>query len=225
MGVDVFKSFIKWIAITVLGLAFMLIFKGQISSILSRTKSVSISTKGIVLNTPLGFTDVTRYKATKNSYSKKYPRENFEKFYMENDGYVISRPNNSNWKTPEEVGDYEISSVRGYSFSLVTPNMRDRWAGIIVRIYPLLFGDIKAAVQGFFIGAGEGLEYDEPKFDTNTQSATLTGYDHQEEKITVSRIFLVDGRLYDLRAIFSESTPDIIKTEMNSIVNSFYLLR
>lgn len=216
----------KWAGITILGIAFLVLFRGEISSLLGRTSRVSVSSAGVTLETPLGKTDVTRQTSAPSSYREAYPATQFDTFFMMQDGYAISRPVGSRLRTVDELGpDFEIlRRLEGFSFGLVAVSERDWEAMVTVRIYSAPGLEINLAVQGFFDAAGAGVQYEQPAIDQHTQSATLFGYDQQSGKQFVSRVYLRGGRLYDLRAAFSRITSDDLKSQLNVVMNSFHLL-
>ena len=216
----------KWVGITLLGIAFLVLFRGEISSLLGRTSSVSVSSTGVTFETPLGKTDVTRQISAPSSYREIYPATYFDTYFMMQDGYAISRPVGSRLRTVDELGpDFEIlRRADGFSFGLVAVSERDWDAMVTVRIYSSPGLEINVAVQGFFDAAGQGIQYEKPRIDQHTQSATLFGYDQQTGKQFVSRVYLRGGRLYDLRASFSRNISEDLKSQLNVVTNSFHLL-
>ena len=126
-----------------------------------------------------------------------------------------------------EVWTRDVLSMRDRRLLLLGAIMAQgeggRWAMVLVRVFPVGFLGIREALLGFQQGAG-GLSYEAPRMDLATNSATLVGFDRIENTRSVSRVTLVDGLLYDLRAAFSPDVSSQIKEELNEIVNSFQML-
>ena len=97
------KHIAKWLAITVLGLAFMFIVRHEISSVLTRTSRIKVSSRGITLETPLGITDVTPRLSTTQSYRERYPQEEYKSFFSERHNYVKGWPVESVWQTARDL--------------------------------------------------------------------------------------------------------------------------
>lgn len=217
----------KWIVIAVVAIVFLLIFREDISHLLRRTESVTISTEGVTLETPLGTTDVTFRRSQRIDYRSLYPADRFVTYTSSQYRYAISYPRHSLWIEPSALGPYwqqKIESVDGYSKAIIAPGEGGFAAMVVVRVYQVGSLGIREALLGFQQAAGEGVSYEAPRIDPATNSATLVGFDRIGNKESVIRVLLVNGLLYELRAAFSPDVSSQIKEEMNEIVNSFQML-
>jgi len=188
---------------------------------------VRISGTGVTLETPIGVTDVTFRKSRASAYRSSYRPDKFVTFTSNRYRYAISYPRDSVWIEPAALGRHwqqKIESVRGYSNAIIAPGQGDFAAMVIVRVYPAGGLTIQQALLGFQQAAGAGVVYEPPTIDLSTNSATLPGYDQKLNKIMVSRVSIVDGWLYDLRAAISPDVSNEIRNEVNLIVNSFHML-
>lgn len=221
------QSLIKWIVIGVITIFFLVLFRQEISRLLNRTESVKISHEGVTLKTPIGITDVTYRKSQSSDYSTLYPAGRFVNYKNNEYRYAISHPRNSIWKDisylgPEWLQKFEL--LPGFSKAIIAQGKNDFIAMVVVRVYWAGNLTIQEALVGFEQAAGEGISYSRPRIDQSTNSATLPGYDQIGDKIMVSRVILISGWLYDLRAAISPNASSKIKEEMNIIVNSFHML-
>jgi len=217
----------QWIVIGVVAIAFLIIFRKDVSHLLRRTTSVRISSEGITLETPLGTTDVTLRRSQSIDYRSLYPPDRFVTYTSSQFGYAISYPRHSVWIEPSALGPHwqqKIESADGYSKAIIAPGEGEFAAMVIVRVYQVGSPGIREALLRFKFSTGEGLSYGAPRIDPATNSATLVGFDRILNKTSVSRLILVNGLLYDLRAAFSPDVSSQIKEELNEIVNSFRML-
>jgi len=220
-------SLVKWIVIGVISIFFLILYRQEISQLLNRTESVKFSHEGVTLKTPIGITDVTYRKSQSSGYSTLYPSGKFVNYINNEYKYAISYPRNSIWKDISYLGPewlQKLEALPGFSKAIVAPGRDDFIAMVSVRVYRAGNLTIQEALIGFELGAGEGVTYYRPRIDQSTNSATLPGYDQIGDKIMVSRVILIDGWLYDLRAMISPNASSKIKEEMNIIVNSFHML-
>lgn len=219
----------KWIVIAVVAIVFLIIFREDISLLLGRTERVIIDpTTGVItLETPLGTTDVTFRRSQRIDYRSLYPADRFVTYTSSQYRYAISYPRHSVWIEPSALGPYwqqKIESVDGYSKAIIAPGEGSFAAMVVVRVYQTGSLGIREALLGFHQAAVEGVSYEAPRIDLATNSATQVGFDRILNKAWVSRLIVVKGLLYDLRAAFSPDVSSQIKEEMNEIVNSFQML-
>lgn len=215
----------KWIAIVIVFLVFIFTFRDEISYVLRSTKEIKLDTSGITLRTSIGVTSVTASTTPIDTYFSLYPKSTYKTIRNGQFQYLISYPNNGRWIDVMQTSFAAlIQTAQGFSMAVLVPEGDTFRSMVVLRIYYNPNVQIEGAMRGFMEAAGQGFSYKEPKYDYSTNSGTIEGFDSIENKITISRVILRNGYVFDLRAAFYPNEIPEIRAEINEIINSFNLL-
>ena len=234
------EKVVKWIVLGVIGLVFILIFRGPIRDLINRVTSADIDTSSghiKIVTTPIGQTTVSAQKSPEAQYvdsAKSEPNTYVDAHYK----FAISWPINSGWIPSTRISKEQVAAL-GYAgpvedlgvfFVVKVATSLSPNAGLVgVYAYPKRFDNIQESVNAYINTIrNRGVTLLSSSIDQDTGGAVLVTSNGTASG--VNRLLI--GNTYEyvitMTAVPSSQTSGEeyahVRDDTNTIFNSFRIL-
>lgn len=228
---------LKWVVIGVIVLAFLGLFRAEISRFLDRIGSIEVE-KGKIeirtVQTPLGRTEVSSVTIT--PAEALVPGVHGTTYVSDRYGFQISWPDNAHWTADENVGTTLLKQLGGVSLAAVPIVILDNELvgnfrpNVNVVVEPVGSVSIHQAVDPLVTRMGQsGWQVLSSEVDEATQSALVVVLNPNFGGLyQIQRLVMASGRLFTVTASQLPPADQLgtrLRADLLSILNSFRLLK